>query len=101
MAYAFVNEFPIQGDDRTTTNYDAVNDLLAHEQAPEGLIAHFAGFDEEAGVFRVVNLWDTQEQGQRYLDERVLPAARQVMGEEGGTPPTRMGSYELHHLLMP
>ena len=26
MAFAFITEFPIQADDRTTANYDAVND---------------------------------------------------------------------------
>ena len=100
MSYAFVTEFPIEGSDRSTTNYDAINDKLAHEQAPAGLVVHFAGFDEEAGVFRVVNVWDTREQGQDYLDNRILPAVREVLGD-GGRQPSRQGSYELHHLLDP
>ena len=101
MAFAFVTEFPIEGSDRSTTNYDAINDRLAHEQAPDGLVVHFAGFDEEAGVFRVVNIWDTREQGQDYLENRILPAVREVLGEGGGREPSRQGSYELHHLLDP
>ena len=36
MPFAFVTEFPIAGADRSTTNYDAINDRLAHEQAPQG-----------------------------------------------------------------
>jgi hypothetical protein len=101
MAFAFITEFPIQGDDRTTTNYDAVNERLTREEAPDGLILHYAGFDEEAGVFRVVNIWETQAQGQAYLDDKVMPAVRDVMGDGLGTPPSRQGSHELHHVAQP
>jgi hypothetical protein len=98
MAVAFIQEFPIT--DRSTSNYDAVNDRLTENQpAPEGLLIHFAGFDDEAGVFRIVNVWETQEQGQRYLDNHVMPAVREVLGDQqSGAPPTRQGSYELHHV---
>lgn len=98
MAVAFIQEFPIT--DRSTSNYDAVNDRLTENQpAPEGLLIHFAGFDDEAGVFRIVNVWETQEQGQSYLDNHVMPAVHEVLGDPpGGTPPTRQGSYELHHV---
>jgi hypothetical protein len=101
MAFAFVTEFPIQGGDRSTTNYDAVNERLTNEQAPDGLILHYAGFDEEAGVFRVVNIWETQAQGQAYLDDKVMPAVREVMGDDMGAPPSRQGTYELHHVAKP
>ena len=100
MAFAFVTEFPIEGDDRSTTNYDAINDRLAHEQAPAGLVVHYAGFDEEAGVFRVVNIWDTRAQGQDYLDNRIMPVVRELLGD-GAREPSRQGGYELHHLLDP
>lgn len=101
MAFAFITEFPIQGDDRTTTNYDAVDDRLTHEEAPAGLILHYAGFDVDARVFRVVNVWDTQAQGQTYLDDKVMPAVHEIMGENVGAPPSRQGSYELHHVAKP
>jgi hypothetical protein len=101
MAYAFVTEFPIRGGDRTTTNYDAVNDKLAHHEAPAGLLLHYAGFDEDSHVFRIVNVWETQAQGQAYLDDKVLPAAREVMGDDAEGRPSRQSSYELHHVLKP
>ena len=98
MAVAFVQEFAIEGDDRSTANYDAVNERLTHgEGAPAGLILHTAGFDEEAGVFRIFNVWETRAQGQAYLDERVMPAVNEVLGGQG-TPPTRQSVYELHHV---
>jgi len=57
---------------RTTANYDAVDDRLTDEEAPSGLILHCAGFDEDAGVFRIVNVWDRDAQGQAYLDDKVM-----------------------------
>jgi hypothetical protein len=101
MAFAFITEFPIQGDDRTTTTYDAVNERLTDGEAPSGLLLHYAGFDEDAGVFRIVNIWDTQARGQAYLDNNVMPAVRKVMGDDMGAPPSRQGSYELHHVAKP
>lgn len=80
MAVAFIQEFAIS--DRGTANYDAVNERLTKNQpAPEGLLIHFAGFDDEDGVFRVVNVWETREQGQAYLDEQVMPAVHAVLGD--------------------
>jgi hypothetical protein len=100
MAFAFVQEFAIEGDDRTTTNYDSVNERLTQEEAPAGLVLHFAGFDEDAGVFRIVNVWETREQGERYRDEKVLPTVREVV-PGGGRPPKRETVYELHHVANP
>jgi len=101
MAVAFVQEFRVAGGDRSTANYDAVNERLTREEAPEGLLIHYAGFDEDAGVFRIVNVWETREQGQRYLDERVLPAVREVVPEREAVPPDRESVYELHHVAKP
>ncbi len=103
MAVAFIQEFKLT-DDRSTTNYDAVNErLTANQEAPEGLVIHFAGFDEDAGVFRIIDVWKTREQGQAYLDEKVMPAVRAILGEDlsGGTPPAREGFYELHNTIAP
>jgi hypothetical protein len=98
MAVAFIQEFAIS--DRGTANYDAVNERLTKNQpAPEGLLIHFAGFDDEDRVFRIVNVWETREQGQAYLDEHVMPAVHAVLGDvEWPAPPTRQGFYELHHV---
>jgi len=56
MAVAFVQEFKIVGDDRTTTNYDAVSVRVQAQSAGpiKGLLIHTAGFDEDAGVFHNV-----------------------------------------------
>jgi hypothetical protein len=102
MAVAFIQEFPIEpGGDRATTNYDAVNaKLTTNQEAPDGLIVHYAGFDEDAGVFRIVNVWESKEQGQAYLEQKVMPAVREVIGDDvvAARPPSREGWYELHHV---
>ena len=51
MAYAHITEFE-SGDDRSTRNYDALNDRVLTEGYPGGLIYHCAGFDDN-GIFRI------------------------------------------------
>ena len=103
MAVAFIQEFPIEpGGDRSTTNYDAVNARLTMgEHAPAGLLIHAAGFDEDAGVFRILNIWETEAQGQAYFDDHVVPAVQEALGDAGGLPPARQGFYQLHHTVVP
>jgi hypothetical protein len=101
VAVAFIEEFKIDGDDRTTSNYDGVNERLTQADAPDGLIIHYAGFDEDAGVFRIVTLWETREQGQAYNDDHVMPAVREVIGEGQGARPSREAVYELHNVAKP
>jgi len=95
MAIAFIQEFAIE--DRSTTNYDRVKSQLGEEPI-DGLVAHTAGFDDENGVFRVFDVWETREQAERFL-ERVM----EMVGElpAGVAPPTRQGFYELHDMTIP
>ena len=58
MAVAYIQEFPI--GDRSTTNYDFVADKIG-DGPFDGLIVHTAGFDGEAGVFRILDVWETRE----------------------------------------
>ena len=102
MAFAFITEFPIQGDDRTTTNYDAVNDRLTTEgstRRPHPALRRIRR--RRRRLPHVVNIWDTEAQGQAYLEDKVMNAVREVMGDDTGAPPSRQGSYDLHHLAKP
>ena len=100
MAVAYVQEFPIV--DRSTTNYDFVADKIG-EGPFDGLIVHTAGFDEEAGVFRILDVWETREHAERFLAEHVLPLMEQgpsaFPNPDAFTPPTRDGFYELHRVV--
>ena len=102
MPVAFIQEFPLDEDgDRSTANYDAVTQRLnAETDRPPGLIVHCAGFDEEAGVFRIFNVWESEEDGRRFEAERVMPIVLDLVASgRGGSMPTREGYYSLHRAM--
>ena len=102
MAVAYIQEFPIAN--RSTENYDFVADKIG-EGPFDGLIAHSAGFDDDAGVFRIIDIWESRDQAQRFLDEHVQPLMEQgpdaFPRPDNFTEPTRDGFYELHHVVSP
>jgi hypothetical protein len=99
MAVAFVQEFEIVSDDRSTANYDAVASRLQGE-APDGLIVHTAGWDEERGVFRVLDVWESREHAQRFIDERLMPIVNELLaGRDDAPPPSKEYYYDLHDVV--
>jgi hypothetical protein len=100
MAIAYIQEFPIEK--RSTTNYDFVKERIG-DGPFDGLIAHTAGFDDDDKVFRIIDVWESREQAERFLAEHVQP----IMDEgpsafpdpDNFTPPSRDGFYELHHVI--
>jgi hypothetical protein len=100
MAVAYVQEFAIA--DRSTHNYDFVADKIG-DGPFDGLIVHTAGFDDEAGVFRILDVWETREQADRFLAEKVQPLVEQgpaaFPNPDVFTEPSRDGFYELHHVV--
>jgi hypothetical protein len=101
MATALVQEFKILDDDRSTTNYDHVISRLDLEgEPPDGLIVHTAGWDEQAGVFRIVAVWESAEQAGAFMRDRLQPVL-----DEGPANPGRREQpdletmYELHHVV--
>jgi hypothetical protein len=102
MAIVYLQEFTIQDGDTSTTNYDAVAAALDLREAPDGLLVHTAGFDHDAAVFRILDVWETREQGERFIKERLDPII-QSMGSAAAerddktfAPPSRETWYELH-----
>jgi hypothetical protein len=100
MAVAYVQEFPT--GDRSTRNYDYIAGQIG-DGPFDGLIVHTAGFDDEAGVFRILDVWETREQAERFLAEHVQPLVEQgpsaFPNPEAFAEPTRDGFYELHHVV--
>ena len=97
MAVAFIQEFRI--DDRSTTNYDAVAERLGDIQ-PDGLLIHTAGFDDEGGVFRIFDVWETRDQGERFMQEQLQPILDELLSSQPDLPPpSREDWYELHDVL--
>jgi hypothetical protein len=102
MAIAYVQEFEIQNGDTSTTNYDAVAAALDLQDTPAGLLIHTAGFDHDAGVFRIFDVWETREQGEKFINDRLNPivepmaAAAMQDPTSNFAPPNRETWYELH-----
>jgi hypothetical protein len=101
MAVASVQEFDVDPDDRSTTNYDAVNDELKAQGLlpPAGLIVHTAGFTGE-GTFRIFDVWETEAHWTRFRDEELNPIVERLIIASGapGAPP-RESTYELHDFV--
>jgi hypothetical protein len=97
MAVAFIQEFAIVDGDTSTTNYDKLNEQIGSDHV-EGLISHSAGFDHDAGVFRIYDVWESNELAQSFYENRLGPAVAQMMAEDpSATPPQRETSYDLHN----
>ena len=105
MAIAYVQEFKIKNGDTSTTNYDAVSATLNLADKPDGLLIHTAGFDHDAGVFRIFDVWTSREHGDRFMTERLNPilepmaAAAMEREDDSFEPPSREGWYELHDVI--
>jgi len=105
VAIAYVQEFEIQAGDLSTTNYDAVVAALNMQDAPDGLLIHTTGFDLDAGVFRIFDVWESREQGEKFISERLNPiiepmaAAAAQSADNSFAPPSRETWYELHDSL--
>ena len=104
MAIAFIQEFPIVEGDTSTTNYDALVSKLDRHGDVRRPCSATPGFDTDAGVFRIFDVWQTREDGERFMTERLEPiiesmiAAATESGEDFA-PPAREGWYELHDTM--
>ena len=102
MAIAYLQEFQIRDGDTSTTNYDAVVEALNLTETPDGLLIHTAGFDND--VFRIFDVWESREQGERFLGEQLGPVLERLGAEAAArgddfAPPDRETWYELHHVM--
>jgi hypothetical protein len=67
--------------------YEALNRQMGFpESAPDGLIAHMAG--EIDGGIRIVDIWESRDLFDRFLQQQLGPAMGQIPGTEAITPPT-------------
>ena len=101
MAIMVIQEFDVEEDERSTTNYDAVSGRLALEDdPPAGLLFHTAGYTGR-GQFRIANVWDSQESWDSFREGRLAEALKPLMESGEGNPPTAEYSHELHHVVDP
>jgi hypothetical protein len=82
--------------------YDAVQAQLDIEGEPvEGLIFHSAG--ELEGRFQVFNVWETRENFDRFVTDRLRPAMVAAMGEErvAALPEAEIIEASIHNYVIP
>jgi hypothetical protein len=102
VAVAYLQEFTIKDGDTSTTNYDAVTKALNLQNAPDGLLIHTAGFDHDGGVFRIFDVWETREQGEKFINDQLGPIVEPMIAaaaqdpDSDFDPPSRETWYELH-----
>ena len=98
MAYAYITEFD-SGDDRSTTNFDALAGPLFEQARANGGLHLSAGFDDN-GVFRMYEVWESREQRERFVKDHVEPLLAEGPADPTRTnPPDREYGYELHSNL--
>ncbi|MEV6109695.1 hypothetical protein AB0M28_34050 [Streptomyces sp. NPDC051940] len=61
----------------TPEQYDAARDRVGwEERMPEGVVLHAAWFED--GVLHVTDVWETQEDWDRFLAERLAPTLQDL-----------------------
>jgi hypothetical protein len=89
VAVAVIQDFPLDGADRTTTNYDRVQEALGtRDNPPAGGLMHSAGLDD---------VWESREAWDAFLNDRLMPVVEPMMEQGGRAPETRV--YELHDFM--
>jgi hypothetical protein len=79
--------------------YDKVNEAMGvQDNPPEGMIIHTAS-RTDAGM-TIVDVWESQEAMDRFRDERLMPAIREVVGEPQGPEP-QVKVLEVYDLVKP
>src|SRR5262245_51573042 len=97
MAVMVIQEF-----EATTDQYDQVAEKLDIENnVPDGLIAH-AGADVGGGRMKVVDLWESADKWEAFLNGPLGAAVVEVMGpppEDAGPPPIEV--HEVREMVRP
>jgi hypothetical protein len=92
MPVAVVQEWLEDETDRSTANYDAIHERLMQSGPIEGFLLHTAGFTGRG--FRIFEVWETREQYDRFIDERLMPIIGEIAPSDTREP--ELTVYELH-----
>ena len=69
-----------------------------HDEVPPGLLIHTAAVTE-SGHIRVFDVWRTQEDHDRFAENRLRPAIAEVVGSE--VPEAELEVLQLHSVVGP
>lgn len=82
----------------TRESYEEMNRQMFGSPRPsasiDGLIIHSAG--EGPNGWRIVDIWESREHFDRFIEEKVMPAAQETGAAEMGQPQI----WELHNVLV-
>ena len=95
MAVAVVQDWPEEETDRSTTNYDAINERLMQREPADGFLVHTAGFTGNG--FRIFEVWESREDFERFTQEVLMPIVSEVAGSDSRMPDLTV--YELHDFM--
>jgi hypothetical protein len=73
--------------------YERIRELIGLDR-PAGGICHLAGPSPDGG-WRVIEVWESEEDARRFMKERVQPAAEAV----GAEPPPPPQFWQVHNYL--
>ena len=75
-------------DGVTTDDYEALNEALGvdEDNAPDGLLSHAAGPTDDGSGLLIVDVWESAEQLERFMQDRVGPAMAQAGVESQAQP---------------
>ena len=93
MSIGIIMEF----DGFKPENYDAVSQRINWpENWPDGLTFHVAG--PTNGGMRLVEIWDSRDQFDRWMAETIQPAIQEVTAEHrrAAGPPPRFTEFAIH-----
>jgi hypothetical protein len=77
--------------------YEAVNArVMPADELPDGCRLHIGGPVEQG--WRVITVWDSREHFDRFREDRLLPAIRELAGDEA--PPTAEPEVNAVHKLI-
>jgi hypothetical protein len=85
--------------------YDQVSEkMFGHtdmrpEEAPEGLILHSAGQGDRG--WYVYDIWESREAFERFSDEKLMPAIKEVMGDVQPPPEAAPQFYDVQVVVIP
>jgi len=98
MPVAYIQEFPIT--DRSTENYEFIKHKLEGQKI-DGLLVHSAGFDDENGVWRMVDIWESRQQAELFMERMMeMVSPEDLPRPDAATQkPKREGYYELHDFV--
>ena len=96
MAYVRI----IQPPNVTADVYDRVTaEAGADSDPPAGLLFHCVG--EVDGKWQILDAWESEEDAQRFDDERLAPAIEKVVGMTPPGPAPGRQQYPLHAVVKP